>query len=141
MTQIRYKGFYKYQLQQDYLVKTRIVPSSPVCTDYIKLHENGLLEIRKGYARDGPSGPVIDTSENMRSSLVHDALYQLLRNGYLQDPESIRKLADQEFRDMSIEDGVNRWRAWAWYYGLRVGGSPAASYENKKKTLVAPEVT
>ena len=35
--------------------------------------------VEKDYAWDGPSGPTIDTSNSMRASLVHDVLYQAMR--------------------------------------------------------------
>jgi hypothetical protein len=94
------------------------------------------IKYKGGYAWDGPSGPVLDTVENMRGSLIHDALYQLLREEWL--PANFREQADAEFRRLCIEDGVNRFRAWTWYYALRVGGNPAASPENAKLVNVAP---
>ena len=44
-------------------------------------------------AGDGPSGPAIDTKNFMRASLVHDALYQLMRLGTLD--KSRRQYADR----------------------------------------------
>ena len=136
MRQIKYKGAYKYQLVDDYLVKLDTTCTFEAKNDFIDFQANGDLKIKAGYAWDGPSGPVLDTVENMRASLVHDALYQLLREEWF--PAMFRKKADQIFRDMCITDGVNRFRAWTWYYALRVGGNPAASPENQKKVNVAP---
>lgn len=62
---------------------------------------------------DGPSGPTIDTKEFMRGAFVHDALYQLIREGHLLMRD--RKQADKILRRMCIEDGMSRFRAWYVY--------------------------
>ena len=49
--------------------KKRIGSTEPITTLYIS----------KGYSWDGPSGPAIDTPDWIKASLVHDALYQLIR--------------------------------------------------------------
>ena len=84
-----------------------------------------------------PSGPVIDDRTNMRASLVHDALYQLMRNNHL-NLGTDRQKADKLFEKMCIQDGVPKGIARAFYFGLRAGGKPAASPRNKKKVRRAP---
>jgi hypothetical protein len=69
---------YKYQLVEPYGLDIGI-KGYTVTTPYLTLDAEGHLEILKGYAWDGPSGPMIDTLESMRGALVHDALYQLIR--------------------------------------------------------------
>ena len=76
---IRYRGDYKYQLASDYELGTLIFPAESIVTDYIELRVDGKLTVKKSYAWDGPSGPVLDTKENLRASLVHDVRYQLMR--------------------------------------------------------------
>ena len=75
---------YKYQLDQTYVVQVSIKPRADIITEWIKLNRDGMLAIMDGYAWDGPSGPTIDTKNFMRGSLVHDALYQLMREGHLE---------------------------------------------------------
>ena len=135
---IRYKADYKYQLANSYKITIPIRPKSKIDTDFICLDENGVLLVKKGYAWDGPSGPVIDTDENMRASLVHDALYQLMRNKELSS-RTHRKSADQLFKDICKADGVSNLRASAYYKALRKFGKPAASPQNKKKVHRAPK--
>ena len=135
---IRYRADYKYQLANDYSISISIKPKSNIDTDFISLDVYGNLLVKKGYAWDGPSGPVIDTDENMRASLVHDALYQLMRNEYLVT-RTHRKAADQLFKDICKEDGVSNWWASTYYKALRKYGKPAASPQNKKKIHRAPE--
>ena len=135
---IRYRADYKYQLANDYSLSISIKPKSKIDTDFISLDVHGNLLVKKGYAWDGPSGPVIDTDENMRASLVHDALYQLMRNEYLVT-RTHRKAADQLFKDICKEDGVSNLRASTYYKALRKFGKPAASPQNKKKIHRAPK--
>ncbi len=135
---IRYRADYKYQLANDYKISISIKPKSNIKTDFIGLDVHGNLLVKKGYAWDGPSGPVIDTDENMRASLVHDALYQLMRNDYLVT-RTHRKAADQLFKDICKEDGVSNLRASVYYKALRKFGKPAASPQNKKKIHRAPK--
>lgn len=140
MTQryVLYKGGYKYQLQETYEVTVRITPPQDIRTDYISLDGAGLLVLAKGYAWDGPSGPTIDTSNFMRGSLVHDALYQLMRMKLLSD-ELHRKTADEELKRICIEDGMSKIRAWWVYESVRQFGGAAASADKIKPVLRAPD--
>jgi len=134
---ILYKSDYKYQLVEDYKINISIKPDFDIKTEFIDLDTDGNLLIRKAYAWDGPSGPVIDTDENLRGALVHDALYQLMRMGLL-NLEIYRKPADLEFRNICRADGVSAVRAFIWYRGLRRFGKFAADPKNKKVILRAP---
>jgi hypothetical protein len=134
---IRYRSEYKYQIASEYRIKITIQPTEDIVTDFIELDTDGELKIIKGYAWDGPSGPVIDTPENLRASLVHDALYQLMRNEKLKS-RTYRKTADKIFRDICKQDGVPSITANTYYRALRSFGKPAASPANKKKIHRAP---
>jgi len=133
---IYYKAGYKYQLTKDYEHPVPIRPEYIVGNDYITLTNTGRLIIKKGYAWDGPSGPTIDTKTFMRGSLVHDALYQLLRENILHP--SYREIADYELRRICLEDGMNRMRAWWVYHGVQAGAAFAADPMNRKPILTAP---
>jgi hypothetical protein len=134
---IRYRGEYKYQLAEAYEINISIKPKEDIVSDFIDLDTRGKLTVKQAYAWDGPSGPVLDTKKNLRASLVHDALYQLMRNNHLKS-RSHRKAADQEFRDICKEDGVSSFMANRYYKALRKFGKPAASPENKKVVRRAP---
>lgn len=134
---IRYRSEYKYQLASAYQVDVGIVPKEEIETEFVELDGEGLLTIKKAYAWDGPSGPVIDTPLNMRASVVHDALYQLMRLEELKS-RKWRKTADKLFRDICKEDGVPSITANTYYRALRKFGKPAASPMNKKKIHEAP---
>jgi hypothetical protein len=137
---IRYRSDYKYQLANAYTIQTVLQPKVDIVTEFIDLDVAGKLLIKKGYAWDGPSGPVMDTEENMRASVIHDAFYQLMRNEDIHFPSrTYRKSADQLFKDICIDDGVSHFWACKFYRALRRFGKPAASPKNKKKISRAPK--
>lgn len=133
---IHYRSGYKYQLVADYSVQTPILPPEQIITKFISLRPDGLLFIADGYAFDGPSGPAIDTRNAMRGSLIHDALYQLIRLGHL--PDTVREQADQEYRRICLEDGMSRFRAWYQFRALRAFGAEAAKPHSEPEILTAP---
>lgn len=135
---ISYKKGYKYQLTDSYQTDIKILPEKEVDTPYIKLTTQGNLTIKAGYAWDGPSGPTIDTLNFMRGSLVHDALYQLMRNGEL-DSKRDKDPADRLLQKMCKKDGMKSARAWWVYKGLALAGKGATLKKNKKPIFMAPK--
>lgn len=131
---------YKYQLVQDYTVAIPIVPENDIDTDFIRLTTSGDLTVKRLYAWDGPSGISIDTKDFMRGSLVHDALYQLMRGEYL-DYRIYRDAADRLLQRMCIEDGMPSWRAWYVYKGVSWFGEEYArpSPEPEVVIICVPE--
>lgn len=91
----------------------------------------------KGYAWDGPSGPIIDAKSTMRGSLVHDALYQLMREGHLGVEH--RVMADKTLILLCQEDGMSAFRRWYIYLGVRRLASFAVDPKNDHKAIYAPE--
>ncbi len=96
------------------------------------INSDGKLLIKAGYSWDGPSGPTIDTRNFMQGSLVHDALYQLMRECIIE--QSLRKGADEILRNICRKDGMSKIRAWWVYQGVRIGGASSA----KPDMLIAP---
>ena len=131
---IAYKKGFKYQLIEDYSADIPIFPASIAENDYVVLGL-GHIFIRAGYAWDGPSGPTFDTKTFMRGSLVHDALYQLMREGLL---SLDRVWSDRLLRQMCREDGMCRLRAWWVFKGVRWGGRGSASPRGLRAVLRAP---
>ena len=130
---------YKYQLMSDYRYQTAIkVKKDVIINGFIILSSLGLLTISKGYAWDGPSGPTFDTLNFMRGSLIHDALYQLMREGLL-DHRQHRGTADQILHDTCRADGMSRLRAWIVLKGLTLFGSISANPKLKKPSIWAPK--
>jgi hypothetical protein len=135
---IAYNGGYKYQLKETYTIAIAIKPTTPIDTEYIKLDHEGSLTISEGYAWDGPSGPTIDTLTFMRGSLVHDALYQLMRERHL-DHEIHRGATDHILQQICLEDGMCSLRAWWVYHAVRIFGDPAADPSIKRPVTRAPK--
>jgi len=110
MGPIKYKKGYEYQLFEPYQILTGIFSAAGGGNDWVSIEPNGLLTIARGYAWDGPSGPTIHTPNFLRGSLVHDALYQLIRTGVLST--NARSKVDLLLKELVLEDGMNSLRAW-----------------------------
>ena len=134
---MKYRAGYKYQLAESYSVFVPIIAPAPISIEYIRLDHLGFLFIREGYAWDGPSGPAIDTKNFMRASLIHDALYQLMREKHL-DEVTWRETADNILYQICREDGMSWFRAWYVLRGVRWFGGPSADPSHEKSILNAP---
>lgn len=136
---ITYKTGYKYQLTEEYTDRISVKPENDIVDfEYIRFTIDGTIAIKKGYAWDGPSGPAVDTLNFMRGSLVHDALYQLMREEKL-DRVIYKEGADKLLQRMCVEDGMSSIRAWWVYQGISLGGGSATRAANKKAIVQAPE--
>lgn len=80
---------------------------------------DGILTIRRGFAWDG-AWPLPRLICVIRASLVHDAIYHLMRTGYL--PWKWRPWADEVFRQICLEDGMPPWLAAVCYRAVRLFG-------------------
>jgi len=124
---------YKYQLTEPYVLEIGI-SGYTITTPYLRLGTDGVLSINKGYAWDGPSGPTLDTLAFMRGSLVHDALYQLMRLEVL--PLVYKRYADLLLQKHCLEDGMSKFRAGYVYLALRFFGGAAAKPGSDKPDVV-----
>lgn len=138
---IKYREGFKYQLYESYRCMTRIkgieahLLDIDTQIDWISLNTDGEIFIREGYAWDGPSGPTVDTPDFMRGSLVHDALYQLMRENKI--PLTCRDLADQELRDICIEDGMSHMYAHMVYAAVSEFAESSARPQDDQ-VIIAP---
>ncbi len=89
--------------------------------------ETSDFTIPAGFESDGVSvprffwriiSPPIDP-RTIRAGVVHDWIYRHQPAGWT------RRRADAVFRRILIEDGVERWRAWLAWAGVRIGGGKA----------------
>ena len=133
--QIRYMGGYRYQLIEDYSVQTKIF-GQLIDNKYIRLQTDGVLTISSGYCWDGASGPAVDSKTIMRGSLIHDALYQLLRLEVL--AEKFRQACDRELYTACRDDGMSWIRANYIYRAVRWFGRSSAAAENRRVIREAP---
>jgi len=134
---IEYRSGYKYQLATDYRAEISIRPPEDIDTQFISLDTQGNLVVKSGYAWDGTSGPVLDTDNNLRASLVHDALYQLMRMRKISAKQN-KDRADKLFRKMCKEDGVFPPVAEIYYQALKSLGKPSTEPKNAKEVKRAP---
>jgi uncharacterized protein DUF1353 len=135
---IKYRAGYKYQLLDDYSHDVGILDTMHYGA-LLELQPSGILLIRTGYAWDGPSGPTIDTPDFMRASLVHDALYQLMRERVL-DWRRHRVAADLLLRDICLADGMRPARATWVYCAVRACGEQCAMPpEDRPEAPIWPE--
>jgi len=114
-----YKSGYKYQLTQPITFQTPIY-TCEVIADFILLNARGELTCFRGYAWDGCSGPTLDDKTNIRPSIAHDALYQLMQGGFISSGH--KETADRLFQQLCIADGMSRFRAWLYYLAVRLYG-------------------
>jgi len=126
-----------YVLANQYSCQINIYPAEDILTDFIKLSKLGWMDISKFYAWDGPSGPTFDTKSTMRTSLIHDATFQLFRLKLL-DMKWFNK-ANDNLRDFGVEDGMWKWRANLWHsLVVQKGMVPAATNAYREKIVTAP---
>jgi len=116
---IQYRSGYRFQLAEPYSIQTdlRMLTGVPPPT-FLSLDDGGLLTIPAGYAWDGASFPLVWRLRSLlRASLVHDALYQLMRLGAMSI--ECKPVADLLLRDIAIEDGAGRVLTGAVYFARR----------------------
>ncbi len=124
---------YKYQLVKPYHHVIGITGYT-IETAYVGLSADGRLEISSGYAWDGPSGPTFDTLDFMRGSLVHDALYQLIRLEKI--PFRYKDYADLLLKKICLEDGMSSFCANCVYQIVKYFGGASARPGSEKPEIV-----
>lgn len=117
-------------------MQIELKPPGNINTEYVKIDMTGNIILTKGYAWDCPSGPTVDTLNFMRGSLIHDALYQLMSEEFLEH-KTYRKAADIILKKICREDGMWFLRAWWVYVGVRLFANPAADPADKRPVTYA----
>ena len=84
--------------------------------------KDGILSVKRGYAWDGASGPIINTCDTLVASLVHDVLYQAMRLNLIKSSKENRQIADKNFFEILKIHGVNSIRRKVWYFAVRLFG-------------------
>lgn len=131
-----YKGKAKYQLVEDYVIDIEFSWAVDIEADLVKLAANGMLTVRTGFAWDGVTGLAFDTRNFMRASLVHDALYHLMRQTGT-NPK-LHEKADELFLNIAKLDGVNPLRARAHYTSLYLARKTGLMPGKKRPVYTAP---
>ena len=120
-------GFYKYQLMRSYILIIYIKSNADIVTNIITLSDEGIFTIKIRYAWNEPGETSIDTKSFMCGSLVHDALYQLMRSEYL-DYKTHRQYAYDLLESICLEDKTSTFRAWYVHQVIHIFGEEKASF-------------
>lgn len=123
---------YPDDLQMEYVTKRKFKLTTPFKYVSPKLE----IEVPAGFETDLASiyilrfvSPVLFTvlsGYGSKASVVHDYLY--LKQGYFKPNEELvyvpvtRKFADRVYYEALRAEGVSRWRAAIFYFGVRLGG-------------------
>ncbi len=129
---IYYRGGYRYQLAETYVVQTNLRPKKDIKTHFILLTTGGELTIIGDYAWDGPSG-AIHTDNFIKPSCAHDACYQLMRMELL--PTTMREEIDDLMMDLLRENKMSKLRMWWVRKGVRKLAEGAADHRNIKDEM------
>jgi len=149
MKKIYYKEGYLYQVNILYKETINIYPDKDVYLPFLFLSREGDLEIKVGYAHDGPSGPIKFIATHlpkflkkwylkklMRGATKHDAIYQMIREGKL--PMSARAKADTMLKEDCVIDGMIKIRVRWIYAAVNKVAKFAAKAGAIRKQLSAP---
>jgi hypothetical protein len=118
-------GSKKYVLTESFVTKLKFGPPSDIFADYCTFLVSGSMLISVDYEWDGPSGPAIDTDNFMDGSLIHDVLYQMMREERLPRRKYRLKADNEMFRQCKKDNMSMPRRIWTWL-GVRLGGYAAA---------------
>jgi hypothetical protein len=117
-------------------VKAILSPKVELYKEYTSIQKKETvykLLIKKGYRWDGPSGPTLDTDNFMLPSLVHDALYQLLRTTEFGiNAQEVRKAADRILYELCRSEGMSWLRAkYVHFFVRKFGGTSIGTYNSE----------
>ncbi|MCA1800694.1 MAG: DUF1353 domain-containing protein [Actinobacteria bacterium] len=96
------------------------------------LYTDGTLRIDSGFTWDFASGPAVNTPSMVYASLAHDALSRMTIAGVV--PWSVRKQADQYFRDLLKQFGEGWLRRTYSYLAVRLYSTTVAKASRKSPT-------
>ena len=140
-TKIYYKDNGGHQIYYEYSLYIPLTPASILTENdgWVTLYPDGRLTFLAYYAWNGPSVPpfVKINKDSMRPSLIHDGLYQLMRQGKL-DRKRYRLWVDKLFRGHLLEDGMSKIRAALWYKAVRLFASKSAQARSIRQIIQAP---
>ena len=118
MKYTKYK--YKFKVEENFSIELAFkIPDFE--HQYASLKDD-ILSVKRGYAWDGASGPIINTRDTLVASLVHDVLYQAMRLSLIKSSKENRKIADKNFFEILKMNGVNSIRRKVWYFAVRLFG-------------------
>jgi hypothetical protein len=133
---VKYKEGYKFQTVGDTTLFIGITPPKSLLFQWAILSNNGWLTIIHDYAWNGMSGIPLNIKSTMRGVVVHDVTYQMIRLGFLDI--AWKDKADQNLRDMCIEDGLPKFMAATIYKAVQKFGLSSTAPKAEPETMEAP---
>jgi hypothetical protein len=134
---MKYSDGWKYKTEAQERADVPELAKLTLQTGYVDLCD-GVLTVESEYPWDGASFILFywfgTPKKWMVPSLIHDALYQLMRESKLES--SYRKTVDGIFYRLLRERGVSWPVAKAAYYCVRVGGNYAMRHGARVKDVV-----
>lgn len=121
--QIAYVKADKFILGRDEFFSLPFKPKETIRTSYCTFYDNGDLHIKRGFLWSA-NFPAINTENTKPASLLHDCIYNLIKDGFL-PREPYREHGDRLLYDVLIECNVLQYRAFAWYKAVQLGGDEA----------------
>ena len=118
MKYTKYK--YKFKVEENFSIELPF--KMPDFEHQYASLKDGILSVKRGYAWDGASGPIINTRDTLVASLVHDVLYQAMRLNLIKSNSENKKTADKNFFEILKTHGVNSIRRKVWYFAVRLFG-------------------
>lgn len=111
--------YYKYMVIEIFKIKIDFKVEN-FKSKYYEINDN-ILCIKQGYSWDGNLGPLINMSSTMIASLIHDAMYQAIREG-----ASIKKNeADMICYNLMLQKSssyIGKLRAKTFFLALKLFG-------------------
>ena len=111
---------YKFKVEENFSIELTF--KIPDFEHEYASSKDSVLSVKRGYAWDGASGPIINTRDTLVASLVHDVLYQAMRLNLIKPSKDNRKIADKNFFEILKMHGVNSIRRKVWYFAVRLFG-------------------
>lgn len=130
MSKIKYKHGFKFYLAEDFSLRIDDLPDANVLGMYKLQMAHQTLTICKGYMWDKG----FRDKRFIRAQLVQEAMYQLIRLGYL--PYEWRSKINTIYYGLMVEDGVPKPVAWMLKKWADVFGNVASN--KSRKVLFAP---
>jgi len=131
---MKYQKVQGFRVSKTWSYQTNIAVDIIIETQYIDLVQ-GLVIMKIGFCFE-PSGPTFKTKNFISPSCVHDALYFLMCNGYLDHKWKHR--ADEILHEMCLKRDMNRLRARWIFKAVDEFGDSSIAKSNRMKILTAP---
>lgn len=111
----RYKlaGEYTFEFADEFGLSLRADPQGTHNPQALYTITETTLTAREGFKWDGASGPVLQTKNSIRATLVHDIMCEAIADGAFLP--SSRANADLILLELLLADGMSKYRANAWY--------------------------